>query len=261
MVGASACGSSNASDNSSKASGEKTTVVNVGTMGTFSPYSIKNDDGSFTGYDIEVLKLIEKDDKTLKFNFQAMPFDSLFSSLDANKIQVIANETTKTKEREAKYTLTDTSYLLRPMKLIVKDGSPIKSMDDLKGKTWGGTIGDQHTKFMEEWNQKHGNPFTIKYYEDDFTTICRDIAAGRIDGTVNSPDASMDKAKKQHTPVSPVGKVINQVPVYFTLRKTTQGKELRDRLYRDLKELKNDGELSKLSVEWFKGDYTQAAKS
>jgi len=68
-------------------------------MGTFSPYSIKNDDGSFTGYDIEVLKLIEKDDKTLKFSFQAMPFDSLFSSLDANKIQVIANETTKTKER------------------------------------------------------------------------------------------------------------------------------------------------------------------
>lgn len=130
MVGASACGSSNANGNG-ETSGEKTTVVNVGTMGTFSPYSIKNDDGSFTGYDIEVLKLIEKDDKTLKFNFQAMPFDSLFSSLDANKIQVIANETTKTKEREAKYTLTDTSYLLRPMKLIVKDGSPIKSMDDL----------------------------------------------------------------------------------------------------------------------------------
>lgn len=254
-----ACGSANAASESESGTDKNGTItVNVGTMGTYSPYSIKNTDGSYTGYDLEVLKAVEKVEPSLKFEFHAGSWDSLFTSLDANKNQMIANEIGKTKEREQKYIFTKNSYNYSTRHIIVKKGTKgINTLDDLKGKVVGGTVGDNHTKFLEEWNNAHGNPITIKYYEEDFTTVVRDVASGRIAATINDPNAALDKAKKQNIPVEAVGEPLSAQPVYYIFRNDDQGKKIRDKIDEGLDKLKKNGELSKLSIEWFGQDTTE----
>ena len=90
-LGLAACGSSN---DSKEETSNETETINVGTMGTYNPFSFTKEDGTITGYDIEVLREIEKVDSSLKFNFIAGPWDSLFVGLDADKFQMLANQIT-----------------------------------------------------------------------------------------------------------------------------------------------------------------------
>ena len=252
-----ACGT-NASSADPTASSETTQIVNVGTMGTYSPYSYQDDDGTFTGYDLEVLKAVQKIDSGLKFEFKAGSWDSLFPALDAGKDQVLANQIVSTSEREAKYYLSKVTYFQSTDQLIVKQGTTgITKPEDLEGKTIGLTVGDAHTSLIEDWNAKHGNILTIKYYKEDITTILRDIAAGRVDATNNDPAVAVSKAKLQGIKVEPVGEPLAKQPVHLIYKKNAAGEKLRDRIDKDLQKLKDNGTLSKLSITWFKQDYTK----
>ena len=256
LVTVTACGTATAADNGKNTDGTQT--VNVGTMGTYSPYSYQDEQGNYTGYDLEVVKKIGEIDKGLKFEIKAGSWDSLFPALDAGKDQMLAQQIVSTPERESKYYLTKTPYFLSTSQIIAKKGTTgVNSLKDLKGKTIGMTVGDGFTKFVDDWNAKNGNILTIKYYKEDITTILRDIAAGRIDATVNDPAVAVSKAKLQGIEVEPIGKPLEQQPTYFIFKKNEQGKQLRDRVDKALQKLSEDGTLSELSIKWFKKDYTK----
>ena len=237
---------------------ENATVVKVGTMGTYSPYSYEDKDGKLTGYDLEVLRLVEKTDPSLHFEFIAGPWDSLFVGLDSDKFQMIANQITSTDERQKKYYLTKNSYYTCVDQLIVKAGrKDISSFEDMVGKKLGLTVGDAHNVGAETWNKQHGNSLTTNYYEEDITTILQEIENGRIDATVNDPAVAESKAKTQGLEVEAVGKHLSESPTYFIFKQDEKGKELSDKIDAALTKLKQNGELSQLSKDWFGTDYTR----
>lgn len=243
---------------SDTASSDAVTEVNVGTMGTYSPYSYQDEKGNLTGYDLEVLRKVEETDPSLHFNFIAGPWDSLFVGLDSDKFQAIANQITSTDERQAKYYLTTESYYNSVYQIIVKEGrKDINTLNDLKGKKIGMTAGDSFTKYVEDWNKANGNILTITYYDEDITTILQDIANGRIDATVNDPAVAVAKGKAEGLAVEPAGERLQSEPTYFIFKKDAEGKQLQEKTDAALKKLKEDGELSKLSVSWFGADYTK----
>lgn len=233
-------------------------VIKVGTMGTYEPFTYVDEAGNLTGYDIEVLRLIEKTDPTIKFDFVTGPWDSLFPGLDADKFQVLANQITSNPDRVAKYLLTDNSYALCVSQLIVKTGrTDIQSLNDLKGKKIGTTVGDSFTRVLEDWNAANGNILDIVYYEEDITTILQDIVNGRIDATLNDPIMAAAKAKAQNLAVEPVGERVNAEPTYFILKKDDAGEALKAKLDNALTKIKEDGSLSKLSIDFFGVDYSK----
>lgn len=239
------------SDNS-----EEVTTVQVGTMGTYSPFSYYDEANNITGYDIEVLKLIEETDPSLHFEFTSGAWESLFPGLDADKFQMLANQISGTDERREKYYLTETSYHTAVNQIIVKGGrTDISSFEDLEGKTLGLTVGDAHNLVAEKWNEEHGNILTIQYYNEDITTILQDIVNGRIDATLNDPAVAISKAQIQGLDVEPVGERLEETPVFFIFKKDEVGKELRDKIDAALQKLIESGELSALSTEWFGADY------
>jgi len=236
----------------------ETTIVKVGTMGTYEPFSYVDENGTLTGYDIEVLHLIEKADPTLKFEFAPGPWDSLFPALDADKTQLLANQITSNPDRVANYLLTENSYALCVSQLIVKTGrEDIQSLSDLKGKKIGTTVGDSFTRILEDWNVANGNILDIVYYEEDVTTILQDIVSGRIDATLNDPIMAAAKAEAQGLAVEPVGERIQADPTYFIIKKDDAGAELKERIDAALRIIKEDGSLSQLSIEWFGVDYSK----
>lgn len=232
------------------------TTVQVGTMGTYSPFSYYDEDNNITGYDIEVLRLVEETDPSLHFEFTSGAWESLFPGLDADKFQMLANQISGTEERRQKYYLTETSYHTAVNQLIVKGGrTDIQSFEDLEGKVLGLTVGDAHNLVAEEWNEAHGNILTIQYYNEDVTTILQDIVNGRVDATLNDPAVAISKAQIQGLDVQPVGERLEQTPVYFIFKQDEVGKEIRDKIDAALQQLIDNGKLSELSTQWFGADY------
>ena len=233
-------------------------VIKVGTMGTYEPFSYVDASGNLTGYDIEVLRLVEKTDSSIKFEFISGPWDSLFPGLDSDKFQLLANQITSNPDRQARYLLSRNTYALCVSQLIVKKGrTDIKSLSDLKGKKIGTTVGDSFTRVLEDWNNENGNILNIVYYEEDITTILQDIANGRIDATLNDPIMAVSKAKAQNLGVEPVGERIAADPTYFIAKKDDAGQKLMGKIDAALSKLKEDGSLSKLSTDWFGVDYSK----
>jgi L-cystine transport system substrate-binding protein len=233
-------------------------VINVGTMGTYEPFSLVEPNGRVTGYDIEVLRLLETVDPDLHFEFHAGPWDSLFPGLDSDRYQLIANQIFRNPDREAKYALTNQSYHQSTSQLITKKGrTDIQGLESLQGKKIGTTVGDSFTRFLEDWNQAHGNILTVVYYEEDITTVLQDIVNGRIDATMNDPAMARAKAIAQGLDVEPVGKRLEENSVFFISKKDAAGTALRDKLDAALAKVHADGRLSALSRQWLGADYSK----
>jgi ABC-type amino acid transport substrate-binding protein len=233
-------------------------TIKVGTMGTYNPFSYEDENGNLTGYDLEVLRLLEKQDSSLKFEFVAGPWDSLFVGLDSDKFQMLANQITSNPDRVANYSLTENSYFTCVSQIIVKKGTTgINSLEDLQGKRIGLTVGDSFTRLVEDWNAENGNILEITYYEQGIETILQDLVSGRIDATVNDPIVAKDKAEVQGLEVEPVGERLSADPTFFIFKQDETGKALRDKVDAALKKVIDDGSLSQLSLDWFGVDYTK----
>lgn len=250
----------NKSSEESQISEEKTTIL-VGTMGTYSPFSYYDEENNLTGFDVEVVRMIEEKDPSLHFEFESGAWESLFPGLDSGKYQMLANQIASNEDRRAKYSITETSYFVSANQLIVRsDNDDITSLEDLaeSGLPIGLTVGDNHNEKAEQWNEEHDaeHQLNIRYYNEDITTILQDIDNGRIAATLNNPSVAVSKAKIQGLAVKPVGIPVTQSPVYFIFAGDEEGEKLCARVNTILKELKDSGELAELSKKWFDADYT-----
>ena len=96
-------------------------VVNVATRGTVRPYSYTDDNGNLTGFDVELLKEIERRNPDLHFNFKPMAVDAAFVAMDAGQVDMIANQMRRNPTREAKYYYTNEVNNYSTRKLVVKN--------------------------------------------------------------------------------------------------------------------------------------------
>ena len=95
-------------------------VIIVGTQNDYPPFAYADENNELTGYDVEVMKEIEKRLDGYTFEFRATPWDSMFLALESNKIQIVADEVAKTPEREEKYLFSDESYFSAQTVIVVK---------------------------------------------------------------------------------------------------------------------------------------------
>lgn len=229
-------------------------IINIGTQNDYPPFCYNDDSNALTGYDIDVIKEINKKLTGYKFNFTAAPWDSLFLSLESNKIQVIADEVAKNPEREKKYLFSDESYFTAESVIIVKKGrTDINSIKDLEGHTVSACVGDSYTQLLEKYNLTSKNKIILKY--NDGSSSLQDVAAGRVDAYVNDPVMTKAIIKKQSLDLQIVGKPVQNDNINLVFNKDKQGEELKAKIDPIIKQLKADGTLKKLSQKWTGGEY------
>lgn len=126
------------------ASDIKTVTAGKLTMSTnaqFPPYESVADDGKgyegtgFEGIDIEIAYALAQK-LGLELVVDDMDFDSALSAVQTGKSDIVAAGVTVTPERQNTMSFTD-SYANGVQVVIVKEGSDIKSIDDLEGKQIG----------------------------------------------------------------------------------------------------------------------------
>lgn len=104
----------------------------VGFDETFKPFGYKDDNGEYTGFDLELAQAVA-DENGWEIELTPIDWDTKDAQIDSGTIDVIWNGFT-IEGREDTYEFTD-PYYLNDQVILVRDGSGIETLDDLAGKT------------------------------------------------------------------------------------------------------------------------------
>ena len=173
-----ACSSEKKSDDTNTDANTQETLT-MATNAEFPPYEYKEGD-KVVGIDAEVAALIaEKLGLTLEI--KDVDFDSVIPGVQQGKYDMGMAGMTVTEDRKQKVSFSD-SYAKGVQVVIVKDGSSIKSIDDLSEKTkigvQQGTTGDIYASDTPE-NGGYGEDAVVRYSSGALAV--EGLKAGKVD--------------------------------------------------------------------------------
>lgn len=159
-------------DAGTKAAGGKLVMA---TNAEFPPYEF-HDGGEIVGIDVEIARAIAEH-MGMEFEVEDIAFDSIIPEVQSGKADFGAAGMTVTEDRKQSVDFSDT-YAAASQMIIVKEGSEIKTPDDLAGKTIGvqlGTTGDIYVEDVEN--------ATVERYNKGFEAV-QALSQDKIDAVV-----------------------------------------------------------------------------
>ncbi len=141
------------------------------------------------GYSADYIDAVAKE-AGFKAVHKNVAWDGIFAGLANGNYQVIASSVTITEERSKQYDFSIPYYTVRQAVVTQKD-SPVKSVDDLKGKTLGGQLGTTGYFAIKKIPDA-----TAKSY-DEIGLAMEDLFNGRIDGVVCDDPVAVQYALMQ----------------------------------------------------------------
>ncbi len=233
----------------------------VGTGSKFPQVAFLDENGKLTGYDVELVREIDKRLPEYEFELQVLDFTNILLSLETKKIDLAAHEFEKNPEREAKYLFNKEPYAHWKNKIIVaKDNNdPIESLDDLKGKKVYTTATSAEAQIFENYNKEHDNAIKIVYSNGGSSDLVQQLTSGRAYASIGADFVLpiLDPEGKLKT----VGKELSESDILFLFRKNDPDQQaLADAVDRAIVEIRADGTLSALSKKWLGFDATVSEK-
>ncbi|WP_256760918.1 transporter substrate-binding domain-containing protein [Cohnella sp. WQ 127256] len=251
-------GSASGSESASASTEAPVTVTKivVGTGTQFPKVCFIDENGKLTGFDVELVREIDKRLPQYEFDIQTQEFQSLLLSLETKKIDFVAHEMEKNPERTEKYLFNNEPYAHWRNKIVVaKDNNTVQSLDDLKGKKVLVGATSAQAQILLNYNKENNDAIKIVYSSGATNDTVQQIVSGRVDATLAADFALslIDPDGKLKT----TGNSLSEADILFMFRKDdAEGQKLSDAIDGAIKELKADGTLGKLSSEWLGGDFT-----
>lgn len=230
---------------------EKKTLT-LATSADFPPYEFVGDDGNYAGIDIEVSKLIA-DKLGMELKVENMDFNSVISSVQTGKADIGMAGLTVTPDREKNVAFTD-SYATGIQVVIVKNGSAIKTVDDLYAKGASYKIGVQLTTtgdiYISDDIKDKKMSCTVEEYKSGADAVAA-LVAGKIDCVVidNEPAKSFVAANSGLSILE-----TEFVTEDYAICVAKENTELKDQINGALKELIADGSVKKVQDKYIKAD-------
>jgi polar amino acid transport system substrate-binding protein len=247
MLGALAVGMAACSTSDKKTSTmDKDTLV-LGFDDTFIPMGFKGEDGSYTGFDIELAKAVSKK-LGKEITFQPIDWTMKETELKNGNIDFIWNGFSVTDERKEVVSFSK-SYLKNRQVIITLAGSSINTKEDLKGKTVVAqdqssavdAIGDYKSNFKELVTLSTNNEALM------------DLEAGRSDAVVAD-----EILVRYYTNIKGADKYKVLEDDFgteeYAIGMRKDDTELVDAVNKAYDEVIADGTASELSIKWFGED-------
>jgi polar amino acid transport system substrate-binding protein len=198
----------------------------------------------YEGFDIDLVNEIAKR-LDLEAKFVKTPFDPIFRNLAQGRFDMVASASTITPEREKTVDFSD-PYFPADQSLMVKKGSDVKTVDDLNGKVVGAQLGTTGADYAK----KNVNASSVRTY-DLIDDAFKALEAGQVEAVIN--DCPVSKyAEKAHPDLVVVEAIKTNEQYGFAFKQDNDA--LRTAVDKELKTLRDDGELEKISNKWFKGE-------
>jgi ABC-type amino acid transport substrate-binding protein len=254
------CGGGSSSSSSSSTSEETTEAAGGGTepggeeessgggetltVGSDIPYPPfeQGKKGSYTGFDVELMEAIGKEIGR-EPEFIDSSFETIFRDLAQGKFEAVMSAATITEERE-KVVAFSNPYYLSEQAILVKEGSSITGLSDLKGKVVGaqqGTTGLELGKEKAEAGELR--PFPEGPDADNA------LKAGTVEAVII--DAPV--AKQQAEELGGI-EIVEKVPTEETygIAIAKEDTELVEQVNEGLAKTIEDGSYAKVYEKWFK---------
>ncbi len=220
----------------------------VGTDATWPPFEMLDESKKVTGYGPEYVRAAAKE-VGLEADVRNIAWDGIFAALAAKQCDVIVSSVTITEERKATMAFT-IPYFENYQALVVRDDSPIKTLEDLKGKTVGGQIGTTGILYTQKLNETKGLGAVVRTY-DEVGLAMEDLKNGRIDSVMCDDRVAKFYAdrKEGYSESMKVALVTDEVEYYgFALRKADTA--LLEQLNKGIQAVKDRGIEAELQKKW-----------
>ena len=246
------CGGNGKTTSEANKSGDSLTAkagtLTMATNAEFPPYEYK-DGETIIGIDAEVAKLIA-DKLGLKLEIADVDFDSIIPGVQTGKYDMGMAGMTVTDERKQKVNFSD-SYAKGIQVIIVKEGSDIKSKDDLEGKKIGtqqGTTGYIYASDTPE-NGGYGEENVIGYASG--AVAVEALKSGKVECVIiDNETAKTNVAANSGLKILDNEFTNEDYAICFSKKNPELQKKVNDAL----NELKASGEFQKVVDKYIKAD-------
>lgn len=229
--------------------GEDISLVNGGklTVCTHLPYKPFQfaQDGKTVGFDVDLVDLVAKELKVTQeivdTSFEGIESGEVFNS---GKCDLAAAAMTITDVRKKVMDFSD-PYFDASQQLVVKKGSGIKSLADLRGKK----LGTQQKTTGEEYALEHAAQYgyeTVQF--EDLILMATAVRTGKVDAAINDNGVLLDFVKEH--PDTESGESFTTDEKYgIGMRKGATA--LQRKVNEILAKAKSNGDYEKIYVKWF----------
>ena len=222
----------------------------VAMEGTWSPWTYHDESDKLVGYDVEVAQLIG-DKLGVKVTYVEGEWDGLFAGLDAGRYDMVVNGVEVTDERREKYDFSEPYGFIRTAVIVDGANMEIQSFEDLKGKKTANTISSTYAELAESYGAKVTGV-------DDLNQTFELLNTGRIDATLNAELTFYDYINAHPEKNLKIAALTDDASlVCIPMRKGEDSKTLREAVNKAIDEIRESGDLAKLSDKYFGNDISQ----
>ena len=211
------------------------------TSADFPPYEFYQGK-KIVGIDADIIREIARRNG-FELVIEDMKFDSIIAAIQSGKGDIAASGLTVTEDRKKKVDFSN-SYVTAKQVIIVPENSPIASPEDLKNKKIGvqhGTTGDSYV------TENLGEPQRF----DNGSTAVVALVRNKIDAVVLDGEPALVHIAK-NPGLKILEKPLTEEEYAFAVAKGR--KELLDMINRTLEEMRKDGTLQKIALQYLAPD-------
>lgn len=251
-----ACGSAEATDEEATANPDAETII-VGTGNAYQPFVYLDENEDLQGYDIEVLRAVDEKLDQYYFEYESMDFKNILTSLSADKVQLAAHNYAYNDERGAKYLYGEEAYNNYAHHIVADEstGQVYQSLDDLKGKKVFASPASEVANILETYNAENDDAIEIVYSEVNGELLVSGLQNGTADAAILTK-FDVDKYNEQFDiNLQASDEALKTAGIYYVFQQGDE--ELQTAVDGAIKELREEGTLSDLSIEILGADYTE----
>lgn len=226
-----------------------TPLINEGKLTTcthtdYKPFQF-HENGKLVGFDVDLVDRIAKD-LGVRQEIQDVPFEGIQSgeALNTRQCDIAAAAITINPVREENFDFSD-PYFEATQALMVRKGSGIKGLEDLRGKKLGVQLATTGETYAEK-NKKANGYETVQY--EDLPLSVTAVQTKQVDAVINDNSVLTDFVKSNED---------LEVAAEFTtgdqygIGVATGNKALRDKINESLRKLRQNGEYDEIYQKWF----------
>lgn len=229
-----------AADNQTGQQTQKKEVLVMGTNAEFPPFEYK-ENNEIVGFDIEIAKIIAEE-LGMELKIEDMAFDGLLPALQSGKVDFVIAGMTVTEDRKKNVDFSESYFNASQVIIVKKEGSAVKSKDDLSGKKVGVQIGTTGDAYLTE---NHPDVEVVRFQKG--ADAIMELKNGKCDAVVIDANPAKVFVEK-NSDLTLLEEQLTEEEYAIAVKK---GSELKAQIDEILQKIKSDGRYDEIYAKYF----------
>lgn len=224
--------------------------ITIATEGVWAPFTYHDPTtDELVGFDVEVAAAIA-DKLGVTADFKEVAFDGGLTGVSTGTFDMMANGVDVTEDRSQTYDFTDPYAYDHAVVVTLASNNDISSFEDLSGRTTANSAGSTYEAMGVKYGATVSNVDTL----GETMTL---VLNGTVEATINANTSAQDYFNTTGTTDLKVAAIDPETTQYaIPLAKGSDNDSLRAEINKAIKELREEGKLSAISVKYFGADIT-----